>query len=89
MSDHTVSAFDAELKELGRKVVEMGGQAERLVSDSVGALIRRDGVMKPVCDVSNFSANDSCYFSGGVAQLVEHRTHKPAVGSSILPPAKI
>ena len=24
---------------------------------------------------------------GGVAQLVEHRTHKPAVGSSILPPA--
>ncbi len=45
MSDHTVSAFDAELKELGRKVVEMGGQAERLVSDSVGALIRRDGVV--------------------------------------------
>ncbi|WP_341989115.1 phosphate signaling complex protein PhoU [Azorhizobium sp. AG788] len=44
MSDHTVSAFDAELKELGRKIVEMGGQAERLVSDSVGALIRRDGV---------------------------------------------
>ncbi len=43
MPEHTVSSFDAELKELGRKIVEMGGQAERLVADSVGALIRRDG----------------------------------------------
>lgn len=42
MPDHIVSAFDAELKEIGRKVVEMGGQAERLIADSVGALIRRD-----------------------------------------------
>ncbi|QTL04879.1 phosphate signaling complex protein PhoU [Aquabacter sp. L1I39] len=42
MPDHIVSAFDAELKEIGRKVVEMGGQAERLVADSVNALIRRD-----------------------------------------------
>ncbi|WP_029005508.1 phosphate signaling complex protein PhoU [Azorhizobium doebereinerae] len=42
MPEHTVSAFDVELKELGRKVVEMGGQAERLVSDSVLSLIRRD-----------------------------------------------
>lgn len=42
MPEHTVSSFDAELKELGRKVVEMGGQAERLVADSVTSLIRRD-----------------------------------------------
>lgn len=42
MPDHIVSAFDIELKEVGRKVVEMGGQAERLVIDSVSALIRRD-----------------------------------------------
>lgn len=42
MSEHTVTAFDAELKEIGRKVVEMGGQAERLVIDSVNALMRRD-----------------------------------------------
>ncbi|MFG1410374.1 MAG: phosphate signaling complex protein PhoU [Pseudomonadota bacterium] len=42
MSDHTVSAFDAELKEIGRKVVEMGGQSERMVADAVNALIRRD-----------------------------------------------
>jgi len=42
MPDHIVSAFDADLKEVGRKVVEMGGQAERLVADAVNALIRRD-----------------------------------------------
>ncbi|MGU3494781.1 phosphate signaling complex protein PhoU [Xanthobacteraceae bacterium A53D] len=45
MTEHIVSAFDTELKDLGRKVVEMGGQAERLVADSVTALIRRDGAM--------------------------------------------
>lgn len=42
MPDHIVSAFDSELKEIGRKVVEMGGQAERLVIDGVTALMRRD-----------------------------------------------
>ncbi len=42
MPEHTVASFDSELKEIGRKVVEMGGQAERLVADSVTALIRRD-----------------------------------------------
>lgn len=42
MPDHIVSAFDSELKEIGRKVVEMGGQAERLVIDGVTALMKRD-----------------------------------------------
>ena len=42
MPDHIVASFDQELKEIGRKVVEMGGQAERLVADSVTSLIRRD-----------------------------------------------
>ncbi|MBS7539667.1 phosphate signaling complex protein PhoU [Ancylobacter lacus] len=42
MTEHIVSSFDADLKDLGRKVVEMGGQAERLVADSVEALIKRD-----------------------------------------------
>ncbi len=45
MPEHIVSAFDAELKEIGRKVVEMGGQAERLVIDAVNALIRRDAAL--------------------------------------------
>lgn len=45
MPEHTVASFDVELKEIGRKVVEMGGQAERLVSDSVTSLIRRDSTL--------------------------------------------
>ena len=42
MTEHIVSSFDSDLKEIGRKVIEMGGQAERLVADSVEALVRRD-----------------------------------------------
>lgn len=45
MPEHTVSSFDQELKEIGRKVVEMGGLAERLVADSVSSLIKRDGAL--------------------------------------------
>lgn len=45
MPEHTVASFDIELKEIGRKVVEMGGQAERLVADSVTSLIRRDSAL--------------------------------------------
>ena len=42
MKDHIVSSFNEELKELAGRVVEMGGLAETLVSDSVSALLRRD-----------------------------------------------
>lgn len=42
MTEHIVTAFDAELKQIGRKVVEMGGRAEHMVADGVAALIRRD-----------------------------------------------
>ena len=42
MTDHTVSAFDAELKDLQRTIAEMGGIAERMLSDAVEALSRQD-----------------------------------------------
>jgi phosphate transport system protein len=42
MNEHIAKAFDADLQELTQKVAEMGGLAERLVADSVAALIRRD-----------------------------------------------
>ncbi|MBB3770739.1 phosphate transport system protein [Angulomicrobium tetraedrale] len=42
MPEHIVTSFDIDLKELSRRVVEMGGQAERLVADSVEALVKRD-----------------------------------------------
>ena len=41
--DHTVSAFDAELKDLGRRLAEMGLMVRRSVVDAVSALANRDG----------------------------------------------
>ncbi|MDR6953503.1 phosphate transport system protein [Ancylobacter sp. 3268] len=41
-SEHIVSSFDTDLKEISRRVVEMGGQAEQLVADSVQSLVKRD-----------------------------------------------
>ncbi len=42
MTEHIVTSFDVELKEISRAVVEMGGKSERLVADSVTSLIKRD-----------------------------------------------
>ena len=38
-SEHTAKAFDSDLQELTRLVAEMGGLAERMITDSVDALI--------------------------------------------------
>jgi phosphate transport system protein len=42
MPEHTAKAFDVDLQELTRMVAEMGGLAERQISDAVDALARRD-----------------------------------------------
>jgi phosphate transport system protein len=42
MADHTMKAFDSDLEEIARMVAEMGGLAEKQVSDSVDALAKRD-----------------------------------------------
>lgn len=44
MSDHIVSSYDDDLKELTGRIAEMGGQAERMVEEAVGALVRMDPV---------------------------------------------
>src|SRR4029079_3197228 len=41
-SEHTAKAFDSDLQALTRLVAEMGGLAERMITDSVDALVRRD-----------------------------------------------
>src|SRR5437764_15222615 len=41
-SEHTAKAFDSDLQELTRLVAEMRGLAERMITDSVDALVRRD-----------------------------------------------
>jgi phosphate transport system protein len=42
MSDHTVKAYDKELEDLGRKIAEMGGIAEKMLSDAMDALANLD-----------------------------------------------
>ncbi|MEC9344503.1 MAG: phosphate signaling complex protein PhoU, partial [Pseudomonadota bacterium] len=42
MSEHTVTAFDDDLKFITRKVVEMGGHAESMIARSIAALVKGD-----------------------------------------------
>jgi phosphate transport system protein len=42
MTEHTISAFEQELQDLTRKIVNMGGLAEKAMTDSLSALTRRD-----------------------------------------------
>jgi phosphate transport system protein len=42
MTDHTVHAYDDELRELAQKIAEMGGLAEQQVAESVTALSERN-----------------------------------------------
>jgi phosphate transport system protein len=41
-SEHTVKAFDADLRELTRMTAEMGGRVEQQLHSAISALIRRD-----------------------------------------------
>jgi phosphate transport system protein len=45
LQQHTVRAYDGELKELTRNIAEMGGLVEKLIVDSVDALLRQDEVL--------------------------------------------
>ncbi len=42
MNQHIVSAYDSEIKSLQKKVVEMGGIAEKMLSDVLEAIEKRD-----------------------------------------------
>ena len=42
MQEHIVSAFDADLGSLRRRIAEMGGIAERMLTDAANALVRDD-----------------------------------------------
>jgi phosphate transport system protein len=42
MTEHTIKAFDNDLKELAREIVEMGGLVEQQIADAVHALVRHD-----------------------------------------------
>jgi phosphate transport system protein len=42
MNEHTTKAFDLELRELKRMVIEMGGLVEKQIADSLDGLANRD-----------------------------------------------
>jgi phosphate transport system protein len=42
---HTITAFDEDLRDLSSRLAEMGGLAERLVAESTEALVRRDATL--------------------------------------------
>ncbi|MEO0498328.1 MAG: phosphate signaling complex protein PhoU [Pseudomonadota bacterium] len=42
LGEHTVSAYDDELQGIVGKIVEMGGQAERILDQAVSALLKGD-----------------------------------------------
>jgi phosphate transport system protein len=42
VSEHTTSAFDADLQKLVQLIAEMGGQVEKQFADSIDALLRHD-----------------------------------------------
>ncbi|GIL02219.1 MAG: phosphate transport system regulatory protein PhoU [Alphaproteobacteria bacterium] len=48
MVEHTVTAFDDDLKSITRKVVEMGGHAESMIARAVAALVKADRALAEV-----------------------------------------
>lgn len=42
MAEHIVSSYDADLQSLRRSISEMGGVAEKMLTDAVDALVRRE-----------------------------------------------
>ena len=42
MSEHIVSSYDVELQDLRRTIAEMGGVSEKMLTDAIDALVRRD-----------------------------------------------
>ena len=42
MSDHTVRSYDHDLEKLGRRIAEMGGISEKMLSDAMEALANLD-----------------------------------------------
>jgi phosphate transport system protein len=45
MSEHIVTSYDVDLQTLRSRISEMGGIAEKMLADSVDALVRRDTVL--------------------------------------------
>ncbi|MEH3119103.1 MAG: phosphate signaling complex protein PhoU [Methylorubrum populi] len=45
MAEHIVSSYDTDLENLRRTIAEMGGVAEKMMTDATEALVRRDATL--------------------------------------------
>ena len=58
LSDHTTRVFDADLATLTQKVAEMGGFAQKQITDAVDALARRDPVLAHQVVAADLTVDD-------------------------------
>ena len=71
-SEHTAKAFDSDLQELTRLVAEMGGLAERMIVDSIDALIRRDVALGQRVDgVGDHAFGKAAHLSNQAGQFLQ------------------
>jgi phosphate transport system protein len=68
VSDHTAKVFDADLAKLTQRVAEMGGFAQKQITDAMDALARRDAVL-----AHQVIANDS------IVDDMQHQIEEKAV----------
>ena len=72
VSEHAAKAFDSDLQELTRLVAEMGGLAERMVVDSVDALVRRDiGLGQRVHGIDDHAFGKASHFRDQPGQFLQ------------------
>src|SRR3954465_11760215 len=79
VSEHTAKAFDSDLQELTRLVAEMGGLAERMITESVDALVRRDIALGNRVVTADLEIDARQHVSGGGAVLPIARRQPMAV----------
>jgi len=58
VSDHTTRVFDTDLIQLTQMVAQMGGFAQKQVTDAIEALSRRDVVMARVVIAADATVDD-------------------------------
>src|SRR5215469_15905499 len=81
MADHTVAAFDADLANLARMIVEMHQRVEKGLKDAVEALIRNDAqLVKAVLVIDESTAAMSRDIEAHVILLIARRS-SAAVGA--------
>ena len=80
VSTHILSAYDEDLKFLTRRIAEMGGLAEQMVSDSVRALVNSDAAL------AQKVISDDVILDHAEREMIDHiLVHRAIVRCVVLP----